>query len=295
MGKSACRVRMIHYPHMDVFPSSFQPETSLSETPAPAVSVGIGQMSRPREAFTMTVDHVATELALHGFRRDARTIQRWCKSGRLLAVIEHDHGDRYLIDPSSVRAMVAMLQKEEALRAPLSRPVGDPAPAAADIGPDVAPTFRSGPEFRGDFSRHDATHGATQDAMPRPGRGDVAMLTAHIAELERENVMLAADKQVREQMVGYLKEEFTKMLDQAMTSVEALGQLRAENRYLTAENANLRAALPAPTREPSFMAPTAEQDQPFRFSPRSVMQRDDFVPPTPPVHKEAEVPDWRGV
>lgn len=277
----------------DAAPTFIHDQTP-SDTPAPAVS-DVAESAYPRELFTMTVDHVAAELELHGFRRDERTIQRWCKAGRLRALIDHEHGDRYLIDPSSVRDMIATLRKEEALRAPLSRPVADPAPTAPGARPDVAPTQFQSPQIPDDSPRHDATDAPAQDATPRPGRDDVAKLQARIAELEQEKAMLSVDKEVREQMVTYLKEQFGTMLEQAMTSIEELGQTRAELRFLRAENAELKAALPAPTRPVPPVTPTTGQPEPMRFTPRGVMEREDFMPPPPPVHREDEPRTWGGV
>lgn len=282
-------------------PSAFQPDGDRTEAPAPAASDRPAPHALPRALFTMTVDHVAAELAFHGFRRDARTIQRWCKSDRLLAILDHDQGDRYLIDPSSVRAVITTLRQEEALRAPLSRPIADPVPAPVGPRPDVAPTHQQASSSQAYAPQHDATDAPAPDATPRPGRDDVAMMTAKIAELEQEKAMLAVDKQVREQMVSYLKDEFTKMLDQAMTSMEELGQTRAENRFLQAQNSELRAALPAPAPVPTPavpqppMAPPRGGGEPFRFTPRGVMEREDFIPVETPVHRESDTSEWWGV
>jgi len=269
---------------MNDMQSTAFPDMTPSDTPAPAVS-DVVEATYPRELVTMTVDHVAVELELHGFRRDERTIQRWCKAGRLRALIDHEHGDRYLIDPSSVRDMIATLRKEEALRGPMSRPVAEPVPTATGTRPDVAPTQHQSQWTPNDTDRRDTTDAPAQDATPRPGRDDVAKLQARIIELEKENAMLAVDKQVREQMVSYLKTEFGSMLEQAMTSIEELGATRAEIRFLKAENAELRAALPAP----------AQPVPPLRFTPRGVMEREDFMPPAPPVHREDEPREWGGV
>ena len=81
------------------------------------------------------------------------------------------------------------------------------------------------------------TEAATAAPAPDASRDEVAALKQTIAELEKEKAMLAVDKQVREQMVDYLKENFQHMLDAALERTEQLGQLRAEN-------AQLRSLLP---------------------------------------------------
>jgi hypothetical protein len=65
-----------------------------------------------RHHFTLTVDRVSVELFDQGFGRDDRTIQRWCKAGKLRAIVDELHGDRYLIDPTSLRYILAALVAE---------------------------------------------------------------------------------------------------------------------------------------------------------------------------------------
>lgn len=91
-----------------------------------------------------------------------------------------------------------------------------------------------------DKERDNATEAATAAPTSEASRDEIATLKQTIAELEKEKAMLSVDKQVREHMVDYLKDNFQKMLDQALDRTEQLGKLQAEN-------AQLRALLPQHT------------------------------------------------
>ena len=213
----------------------------------------------PRHLFTLTVDQVAAELFHQGFARDDRTIQRWCKAGKLRAIIDEVHGDRYLIDPASLRDMLTMLVTERDSRAARpflssrpfesaatsSRPVFDNNPTHENFSQGSKPDTRPGEDPA--QPRHDASES-----------DEVATLKRRIDELEKDKMMLTVDKQVREQMVDYLKEQFGSMLDQALDRSQEVGQLRAEN-------VQLRAQLPPPKPKPEW----GEGDN-HRFTPQHV-------------------------
>ena len=191
-----------------------------------------------RHLYTMTVDDVATELIAYDLHRDTRTIQRWCKRGKLRSIIDHENGDRYLIDPASVRDMVTTLLEERDSRDPrhtsTSRPRHDDAGTAPRRGDDAPIGFRFTPRSMADKQRDAATDEPAAAAAPEASRDEIATLKERIAELEKEKAMLSVDKQVREQMVDYLKENFQQMLEQALERTEQLGQLQAENTQLRA-------------------------------------------------------------
>ena len=241
--------------------------TDISRNPAPTSVPTPPTVAPtvPRHHFTLTVDEVSAELHLQGFDRDDRTIQRWCKAGKLSAIVDGVHGDRYLIDPASLRDMLTTLTAERDNRAARlllsSRPV-ESAAAASRPSFDTAPT-------QGNFD-----HGAQRDTRPdetptQPRHAaseteEAAALKRRIAELEKENMMLTVDKQVREQMVDYMKQQFGSMLDQALDRSMEVGQLKAEVTHL-------RAQLPAP-------APVSEWGhEPHRFTPQQVRQQPETV------------------
>ena len=239
-----------------------QPLFHRDDTPAPTASepqeerrdqVPDAPTSTPDDAaasrhlYTMTVDDVAEELIAYELHRDTRTIQRWCKSGKLRSIIDQENGDRYLIDPGSVRETVTTLLEERDSRAPrhatAPRPRHDGAGAAPRHGDDAPTQFQFTPRSMTDTEPDAATEEPTPAAASDASRDEVAALEKKIAELEKEKAMLSVDKQVREQMVDYLKENFQQMLDQALERTEQLGQLQAENKQL-------RALLPQQTERP---------------------------------------------
>jgi hypothetical protein len=244
-------------------------DTTLSRDPAP-VAVPTPPPITPtvaRHLFTLTVDQVAAEIFQYGFARDDRTIQRWCKAGKLSAIIDEDHGDRYLINPASLRDMLSTLTTERDARAtrtmfsprpyepvvPAPRPLFENAPAHAQFTRDAAHDKR--PDTRAAQARHDAPEADTS-------RDEVETLRRRIDELEKDKMMLTVDKQVREQMVDYLKEQFGSMIDQALNRSQDVGQLRAEN-------LQLKAQLPPPA-----SVPVHER---HRFTPQQVRQQSETV------------------
>ena len=259
--------------------------SSISRDPAP-VSVPTPPPitpTVPRHLFTLTVDQVAAELFHQGFTRDDRTIQRWCKAGKLRAIIDEEHGDRYLIDPASLRDMLTTLTTERDARAtrtmfsprpyePVAeapRPLFGNAPTNTQMGQDSA--YDKRPDTSATQTRYDAPESDT-------GRDEVETLRRRIDELEKDKMMLTVDKQVREQMVDYLKEQFGSMLDQALDRSQEVGQLRAEN-------LQLRAQLPAPAPKPEW-----GESVPHRFTPQQVARE-----PEEPVHIPVSWDPPRGV
>ena len=231
-----------------------------------------------RHLYTLTVDQALSELYAHQLYRDVRTVQRWCKSGKLRAIVDEANGDRYLIDPASLRELTATLLQERAATAsrvaPVPRPESRPRPddvwTPSRHEDDAAATAHSGQQAQSDSQTHAATQATASQSTSAAGRDEVAALLERVAALEREKTMLEVDKRVREQLVDYLKEQFGSMLDQALTRTEEIGALRAENRQL-------RELLPAPRQE--IYRPEPNPPQPGttgpRFSPSSVAGEGD--------------------
>lgn len=248
-------------------PTTTPPSEDSRDQTADAPATPVPDAAASRHLYTMTVDDVSAELIAYDLHRDSRTIQRWCKGGKLRAIIDHEHGDRYLIDPGSVRDMVTTLLEERDSRerhVPPPRHRPDDAGSAPRHGDHVPPQFQFTPQYTADKERDRATTDTTAAATPDESRDEIAALQQKIAELEKEKAMLSVDKQVREQMVDYLKENFQKMLDQALDRTEQLGQLQAEN-------AQLRALLPQPA-------------DPRRPEPPDYDRRADPPQPPPSMH-----------
>ena len=262
--------------HQPQSAASVPNDTSLGRDPAPTAVPTPPPLTStvPRHLFTLTVDQVAAELFHQGFTRDDRTIQRWCKAGKLSAIIDEDHGDRYLIDPASLRDMLTTLTVERDARA--TRTMFSPRPYEPVVG-TPRPLFENAPAHAqfAQVSAHDKPPGAsaTQTRHDAPeadtSRDEIETLRRRVDELEKDKMMLTVDKHVREQMVDYLKEQFGSMIDQALNRSQEVGQLRAEN-------SQLRAQLPAPTPKPAW-----GEGEVHRFTPQQVRQQSE------PVHRDA--------
>lgn len=259
-----------------------EPDTVAAE-PEAAPTVSSPAPVASRQLYTMTVDQALAELYTHGLYRDVRTVQRWCKSGKLRAITDEQNGDRYLIDPASLRDMVATLLEERAATAervgPTSRPESRPRPdtaAAFTPGQNDAATTASGTQStQADRIPDAATQDAAHAAASSQSRDEVAALERRVAELEREKTMLEVDKRVREELVDYLKGQFGSMLDQALERTEELGALRAENNQL-------RALLPGAGQGAAMgqRPPEYPHGGAARFSPSNVP-----VEEQPPLHR----------
>ena len=268
---SRVRCGVVHYLHMyQRPPPTFQqpsvprePEATTGADTAPTVPSPAPTASR--HLYTMTVDQALSELYSHQLYRDIRTVQRWCKAGKLRAIVDEANGDRYLIDPTSLRELIATLLQERAATAERVAPTPRPRPGDVGTTPrhadDVAATSNSDAQSQGNNQDRAATQTPTDQAASADGRDEAAALKERVAALEREKTMLEVDKRVREELVDYLKKQFGSMLEEALTRTEELGALRAENRQL-------REMLPAPRQEAAQAG--ADTSQSRSFSPSNV-------------------------
>jgi len=226
-------------------------------TPAPTTD---DDATASRHRYTMTVEDVASRLHTYGLDRDARTIQRWCKSSRLNAVLDHANGDRWLIDPASLEPVIDDIQKELSRQpqpfTPMSRrhePVVADAENVSRHSPDIE---RENAPGHSDFHSDNAATSDDYAATSAPVGDTVAALQKRVSELELEKVHLEADKRVREQLNDYMKEQFENMIETALDRTEEIGRLRAEN-------ATLLQALP----QPEAPAPSTEHFSPPTHGP----------------------------
>ena len=241
-------------------PTASEPQEERRDPTPDAPTHHNDDAAASRHLYTMTVDDVAAELIAYDLHRDTRTIQRWCKSGKLRSIIDHENGDRYLIDPASMRDTLTTLLEERdsygSRHAAGSRPRHDNAGTRSRPGDSAATEFQFSPRSIRDRARDASTEAATEAATSEAGRDEIATLRQKVAELEKEKAILTVDKRVREEMVDYLKDNFKQMLDQALERTETLGELRAEN-------AQLRALLPQHSeRPPKTSTPRASEGPP---------------------------------
>lgn len=189
-----------------------------------------------RQAYTLTVEDVAVTLADHNVYRDPRTIQRWCKSGRLDCILDQENGERYLITEKSLQKIVATLTADQVRASRRSSDVSGHMPRHDTAHRDGDVTMSRQDDDSAATDR-DMSEGVKQDQEPvqqetEPDSGAAASLKQRISELETELAMTKADKQVREQVVDYLKEQFTELMDGTFERAEQIGQLREENKQL---------------------------------------------------------------
>lgn len=234
-----------------------QQDAAYRDEAATDVPTSADTQSTPRHLFTMTVEDVGVMLSDHYVPRDPRTIQRWCKSGRLQAIIDHEAGDRYLIEPGSVRqcvaALVAEKQRQDEAFAALSRQQSRQAWEGAD---NAAAGSQSTRPHNADVPADVAEERRDAEAADDESRDQVATLKEKITKLEEEVVSLRIDKQARDQVISMVREEYTKAIDHALDRSERVGALEAENRHL-------REALPSGQ-------PEADVQPRINFAPRSV-------------------------
>lgn len=233
-----------------------RPDEERRDDGATAPAAASDAATIPRHLFTMTVEDVAVMLADHYVPRDQRTIQRWCKRGKLKAIIDHEAGDRYLIEPGSARQCVATLvaekQRQDEEFAALSRQQSRHAWAGSDR---VATDPQSPYSYNADKPADVAHERCDAEAADDDGRDLVATLKAKVSKLEEEVISLRIDKQARDQVLTMVREEYQKAIDHALDRSERVGALEAENRHL-------RQLLPADR-------PEETAQRPFNFAPRS--------------------------
>src|SRR5258708_7312695 len=140
--------------------------------------VGATDPDRPRLAPTgpdsehsLSIEEVGDLYAQAGLARDLRTIQRYCRRGRLDArLVEFPFGEKYLITPTSVERHIAFLK--ELRLAAADR--GEPGPAAASHAKEIPQPSEERPA-------------ATGTDQPRLTAADEALVSRHVVALEGQN------------------------------------------------------------------------------------------------------------
>ena len=227
--------------NLDVAAASERVGVSSDSVAAPAPTQ-TNDATPSRHRFTMTVEDVAAKLHTYGLDRDERTIQRWCKSGKLDAIIDETDGDKWKVDPSSAQSVIDDILEAKSRRptafSPTSRQPDADVGDRPTVSEHVPTTEQSDPAEQSDMRRDTAATSPYVATTSAEHDDIVATLTERVTELETELMTAKADVQVREQMVKYQREEFTKWLNQTIDQAEQIGGLKKENEHL-------RAALPA--------------------------------------------------
>lgn len=227
----------------------------------------------PRQDYTMTVERVARMLADQSTPRDNRTIQRWCKSGRLVAIIDQENADRYLISEASARNIVAtLLADKHRIEADMSRHDEQRRDAAATASDAPTAEVNKPPENRDDAAATEAeatrdTEAASHDAATTADdTNEPAATSSEVSQLKAKIALLEADVKSRDGLVSYMTGQFEKTMDVALERSQELGIMQERVRSLEIEKKELQAQLPAPA------APVVPN---LSFRPRSVEEGGD--------------------
>src|SRR3954451_8977048 len=131
----------------------------------------------PDSEYSLSIEEVGDLYAQAGLPRDLRTIQRYCRRGRLDArLVEFPYGEKYLITPTSVERHIAFLKELHLAAADR----GEPGPAAATV-------VQEKPE---DAEERQA---ATSTDQPRLTAANDDGLSRHVAGLEEQVSFLRSE------------------------------------------------------------------------------------------------------
>jgi hypothetical protein len=144
----------------------------------------------PDNEFSLSIEEVGDLYAQAGLARDLRTIQRYCRKGRLEArLVEFAYGEKYLITPTSVERHIAFLK--ELRQAAADR--GEPGPAAA-MHPEEIP------------QPSDDRPATTSTDQPRSAAANDAAVSRHVAGLEEQVSFLRSEIAVKNDQIKDLTE-----------------------------------------------------------------------------------------
>ena len=164
----------------------------------------------PDSEYSLTIEEVGDLYAQAGLARDLRTIQRYCRRGRLEArLVEFPYGEKYFITPTSVSRHIAFLK--ELRQAAADR--GEPRRTAASHTQEI-------PQLTDDRPA------ATSTDQPRPAEANDGAVSRYVARLEGEIEFLhgqiaVKDEQIKEQteraretnvLIGGLQKMLTPLL-----------------------------------------------------------------------------------
>jgi hypothetical protein len=139
----------------------------------------------PDSEYSLSIEEVGDLYAQAGLARDLRTIQRYCRKGRLEArLVEFPYGEKYFITPTSVERHIAFLK--ELRQAASDR--GEPRRAAASDAPEIPKAT-------------DARPAATSTNQPRPTEANDGAMPRYVARLEDENVFLRKQVAVKDEQI----------------------------------------------------------------------------------------------
>ena len=139
----------------------------------------------PDSEYSLSIEEVGDLYAQAGLARDLRTIQRYCRKGRLEArLIEFPYGEKYFITPTSVSRHIAFLK--ELRQAAADR--GEPRLVVASDAEEIPQSTEDRPA-------------ATSTDKPRPTAANDDGMSRYVARLEDENVFLREQVAVKDEQI----------------------------------------------------------------------------------------------
>jgi hypothetical protein len=144
----------------------------------------------PDSDYSLSIEEVGDLYAQAGLARDLRTIQRYCRRGRLEArLVEFPYGEKYFITPTSVERHIAFLK--ELRQAAADR--GEPRLAGASDAQEIPQPTEARPA-------------ATSTDEPRPTAANDEAMSRYVAHLEGENTYLREQSAVKDGQIKDLTE-----------------------------------------------------------------------------------------
>jgi hypothetical protein len=140
--------------------------------------------------YSLSIEAVGDLYAHAGLSRDLRTIQRYCRKGRLEArLVEFAYGEKYLITPTSVERHIAFLK--ELRLAAADR--GEPGPAAANHAEEITQPSEGRPA-------------TTSTDQPRPVAAADEPVSSLVETLKEQNAFLRGEISVKNEQIKDLTE-----------------------------------------------------------------------------------------
>lgn len=140
--------------------------------------------------YSLSLEQVGDLFAAAGVPRDLRTLQRYCRKGRLKArLVEFPYGERYLITPTSVERRIAYLKELQLAAAGH----GEPGLAAAPHAEEIPQSTEERPV-------------ATSTDRPRPVAAEDEAMSRYVAGLEEQVTFLRGEIVVKNEQIKDLAE-----------------------------------------------------------------------------------------
>jgi hypothetical protein len=179
--------------------------------------------------YSLSIEEVGDLYAQAGLARDLRTIQRYCRKGRLEArLVEFPYGEKYLITPTSVERHIAFLK--ELRLAAADR--GEPGPAPASNPEEIPQSSEDRPA-------------TTSTDQPRPVAAADESVSSLVETLKEQNAFFRGEIAVKNELIKDLTERARETnvliagLQKMLTPLLGRGEARPErmHTYTPAEEA----------------------------------------------------------